>query len=154
MMKTTLRLVSLIGLLVLTAARLAAGSPDPRAAALAALDDQWSVAAGKKDAKAVASYYALDCVAYPPGSPMLHGRAEAEKMWGDAFADPAYKLSWKTTAVGVSASGETGYSAGTFEETSTVAGKAVTQVGKYLEVWRKDSSGQWKCIHDIWNYDK
>lgn len=32
-------------------------------------------------------------------------------------------------------------------------GNPVTDRGKYLEVWKKQSDGTWKCIVDTWNSD-
>src|SRR5687767_4763434 len=64
---------------------------------LAKLDDEWSAAAATRDAKRVAAFYAEDAIAYPPGEPMAVGKAAAEKVWAGAFADPSYKIAWKTT---------------------------------------------------------
>src|SRR5258706_14356838 len=69
----------------------------PEAQALAKLDEEWSAAAGTRDAKRVAAFYADDAIAYPPGAPMAVGKAAAEKVWAGAFVDPSYQVSWKTS---------------------------------------------------------
>ncbi len=43
---------------------------------------------------------------------------------------------------------------GTYEVTSKGAsGKLTNDHGKYLEVWKKQGDGQWKCTADMWNSD-
>jgi ketosteroid isomerase-like protein len=123
------------------------------ATALAKLDAEWSAAAGTRDAKRVASFYAEDGVAYPPGAPAAVGKAAAEKVWAGAFSDPSYRLAWKTNYAEVT--GSLGYTAGTYEDSRKGPdGKTVTGTGKYLCVWKKQSDGTWKAIQDMWNTDK
>ena len=119
---------------------------------LAKLDDDWATAAATRDAKLVASFYAADAMAYPPNEPVAVGRAAAEKVWAAYFADPTYNLSWKTTHAEVT--GDLGYTAGTYEDSFKGAdGKVVKGKGKYLCVWKRQSDGTWKAIHDMWNTD-
>ena len=127
---------------------------DASAKELAKLDDDWSKAAGKKDADAVASYYADDAIAYPPGEPMAVGRAAAKKVWAAYFADPTFSISWTTVHAEVSKSGDFGYTTGTYQDSFKGSdGKSVTEKGKYVCAWKKDKDGKWKAIHDIWNTD-
>ena len=124
----------------------------PDARALAQLDEEWSKAAGAKDVERVASFYADDAIAYPPGAPMAVGKAAAKKVWAAYFADPSFAISWKTDHAEVS--GQLGYTSGT-SETSYKGrdGKVVHEKGKFLCVWRKQKDGGWKAIHDVWNAD-
>ena len=120
---------------------------------LAKLDDEWSTAAATRDAKRVASFYAEDAIAYPPNEPMVVGRAAAEKVWAKYFTDPSYNLSWKTTHAEVI--GDLGYTSGTYEDSFVGPdGKKIEGKGKYLCVWKKQSDGTWKAVHDMWNSDK
>jgi uncharacterized protein (TIGR02246 family) len=122
------------------------------AKALAKLDDDWSAAAATRDAKRVASFYAEDAIAYPPNEPVAVGRVGAEKVWAAYFADPSYNLSWKTMHAEVA--GALGYTAGTYEDSfKGPDGKKIQGKGKYLCVWKKQSDGTWKAIHDMWNTD-
>jgi uncharacterized protein (TIGR02246 family) len=124
----------------------------PEAKALAKLDDDWSAAAATRDAKRVASFYAEDAIAYPPNEPMAVGKAAAEKVWASYFAEPTYKISWKTAHAEVT--GALGYTAGTYEDSfKGPDGKTVAGKGKYVCVWRKQNDGTWKAVHDIWNTD-
>ena len=116
---------------------------------LIALDTDWSKAAEARNAEKVASFYADDAMVYPPNMPMVKGRADAQKIWAQALADPNSKMSWKTTSAGVN--GNMGFTAGTYEE--SMSGKT-TGTGKYLCVWQKGADGKWKATHDMWNSDK
>ena len=148
--------VFLLGLCaVLSSGTLArAGDMDAQAKILAKLDDDWSDAAVKKDIDKLASYYAVDAIAYPPNEPAAIGRAAAKKAWAEMLADPSLTISWKTLHAEVSASGEIGYTAGTYVLSAKGPdGKPVNDKGKYLCVWKKEKDGKWKAIHDMWNSD-
>lgn len=134
----------------------AANETDAAAAAktLTRLDDEWSKAAASKDADRVAAFYAEDAVAYPPNEPVAVGRAAAKKVWAAYLGDKSFSISWKTVHAEVAASGELGYTAGTYEDSYTGPdGKVVNEKGKYLCTWKKQKDGTWKAIHDMWNSD-
>ncbi|MCU0253049.1 MAG: SgcJ/EcaC family oxidoreductase [Acidobacteria bacterium] len=129
-----------------------AGEMDAHAKALAKLDDDWSAAAATRDAAKVASFYADDALAYPPGEPVAVGKAAAQKVWAAYFAEPTFKISWKTTHAEVN--GDLGFTSGTYEDSfKGPDGKPVQEKGKYLCVWKKQKDGSWKAIHDMWNAD-
>ena len=130
----------------------AAKGIDPDAKALAALDKEWSDAAGAKNLDKLASFYAEDAVVYPPNEPVVNGRDAARKSWGTMLAMPDFKMSWTPESAGVN--GNLGYTAGTYEDSYKGAdGKTVSEKGKYLCVWRKGADGKWQAIHDMWNSD-
>jgi uncharacterized protein (TIGR02246 family) len=123
------------------------------AKALVALDDQWSAAAAARDLDRTASFYAEDASVFPPNAPVAKGREAARKVWADFFAAPDFKISWNTTSASVDHN--LGYTSGTYEDSYTGKdGKTVSETGKYLCVWRKNSQGKWMAIQDMWNADK
>ena len=125
-----------------------------KAKTLTKLDDDWSAAAVARDVDRVASFYAEDAIAYPPGEPVAVGRAAAKKVWATYFADPTFAISWKTLHAEVSKSGELGYTSGTYEASYKGAdGKPVSEKGKYLCAWKLQGDGTWKAVHDMWNAD-
>ncbi len=123
------------------------------AKALTALDDQWSAAAAARDLDRTISFYAEDASVFPPNAPLAKGRDAARKVWGDYFAAPDFKISWKTTSAWVDHN--LGYTSGTYQDSYTGQdGKTVSETGKYLCVWRKNAQGKWMAIQDMWNTDK
>lgn len=63
-------------------------------------------------------------------------------------------LPWQAAKVEVSRSGDLGYTIGTYEGTWTPPkGEAVKDRGKYLEVWKKQADGKWKCVADMYSSD-
>ena len=128
---------------------------DTRAAdetALRNLDAEWSKAAGAKDIDKTVFYYSDDALVMPSNSPVLQGKAAARAMWQGMFSMPGFGGGWKATKVEVARSGDLAYITGTYEINETEAsGKQKTDKGKYLEVWKKQSDGSWKCVADMFN---
>ena len=128
--------------------------PDAMAQTLTQVDDDWSKAAATRDAERVASFYAEDAIAYPPNEPAAVGRPAAHQVWASYFADSTFSISWKTSHAGVAASGDLGFTAGTYEDSFRGAdGVLVRETGKYVCTWKKQNDGSWKATHDIWNTD-
>jgi ketosteroid isomerase-like protein len=126
---------------------------DANAKVLAQLDDEFSKAAGTRDAERVASFYAEDAITYPPGMPMAMGRAASQRVWATFFANATFKISWKADHASVD--GGLGFTAGTYEDSyKGPDGKVVKETGKYVCTWAKQKDGSWKAAHDIWNADK
>jgi uncharacterized protein (TIGR02246 family) len=122
--------------------------------ALRDLDTQWSAAAGAKDVDKTVSFYSDDAIVMPPNASAATTKEAIRKVWQDLLASPGVNMNWKTTKVEVSKSGDMAYASGTYELTmNDPSGKPVTDRGKYLVVWEKQSDGKWKCGADIWNSD-
>jgi len=118
------------------------------------LDAEWSKAAGAKDIEKTVSFYSDDALVMPSNSPVLKGHAAARAMWQGMFSLPGFGGGWKATKVEVASSGDLGYVTGTYEINETDAsGKPKTDKGKYLEVWKKQADGSWKCVADMFNTD-
>lgn len=67
------------------------------------------------------------------------------------FADTMLEFTWDPTYAEVAASGDLGYTIGTYEMTTSEAGTAGTVTGTYLTVWRRQPNGEWKVQADIGN---
>lgn len=121
-------------------------------ATLRNLDAEWSKAAGAKDVEKTVSYYTDDALILPPNIPTIQGKQGARAMWGGMFSVPGFGGGWKATKVEVS--GDLGWVTGTYELSETDAsGRPTVDKGKYLEVWRKQADGSWKCVADMFNTD-
>lgn len=143
-------------LLVSTACQLMKTAPDTHAAdetALKNADNEWSKAAGAKDVDKTVSYYSDDATVMPPNSPVVTSKQAIRELWKGMLA-PGSSVSWKATKVDIAKSGDLGYLSGTYETTENDArGKPMTDKGKYVEVWKKQGDGSWKCVADIFNSD-
>jgi ketosteroid isomerase-like protein len=131
--------------------------PDTRAAdeaALRKLDDEWSKAAGSKDVEKTISYYSDDAVVMPPNSPALTGKEPIRGLWKAMLGAPGFAGGWKSTKVEVARLGDLAYVSGNYELSEhDASGKPMTDKGKYLEVWKKQADGSWKCVVDMFNTD-
>lgn len=144
------RFIYLIGPLTLLATAVGCGSSvnvEQERTALLAVDREWSQTT--KDLDKFASYFATDGTAYPPGMPMVTGADAIRKTFGEMSSTPGFSLMWAPSKADVSASGDIGYTAGTYE--MTMGGG--TEKGKYVTVWKKQSGGDWKATDDIFNAD-
>lgn len=123
-------------------------------ATLRNLDAEWSKAAGAKDVDKTASYYTDDALILPPNMPAIHGKQQGRAMWQGMFSVPGFGGGWKVTKVEVARSGDLGYVTGAYELSETDAsGKPMVDKGKYLEIWKKQPDGSWKCVADMFNSD-
>jgi ketosteroid isomerase-like protein len=90
----------------------------------------------------------------PPGENVCKDKASRETSIKKMFATPGISLRFQSTKVEVSKMGDMGYAVGVYQWSSKDAnGKDYHETGKYSEIWKKQSDGNWKCIVDIWNAD-
>jgi uncharacterized protein (TIGR02246 family) len=120
-------------------------------AEIEAVNAKWIDFFNKGDFAGVASLYAEDATAFPPGSGMVKGRAAIEALWksmAEQVSDPKL-ITLDVKPLGPSAAREIG----TFS-LKTKGGPTPQEVtGKYLVVWEKIGS-EWKLAADIWNDGK
>ena len=128
-----------------------AGSADARSEILR-IDAEWSRAAQSRDVDRVLPFWADDAIVFPPASPAVAGRAAIRDFVAKSFQTAGFSISWKTTTVAVSRSGDIAYTTGTNRVTFNAPdGTQVTVEGKAVAVWRRAKDGAWKCVIDMWN---
>jgi uncharacterized protein (TIGR02246 family) len=131
-------------------------TPDTRAAdeaALKAADEAWAKAAASKDVDKTVAYYSDDATVLPPNSPSVTGKDQIRAIWKSMIEPAGSTIGWKVTKAEVAKSGDLGYVSGTYEMTDMSTGKPVNDRGKYLEVWKKQADGSWKCVADMFSSD-
>jgi ketosteroid isomerase-like protein len=146
-------LVLVLALAALRCASAAAGTaPDPGAArdAIRRTDEEFARFAGEKGlAEAFAAYAAPDATILPNGADPVRGRGPIRAMFAGLTG---VTLTWKPYAAEVSASGDLGYTLGTYESRfKDDDGRPVTHNGKYCTIWKKQPDGTWKYIVDVGN---
>lgn len=88
----------------------------------------------------------------PPHGPSVTTKEAIRALWKELVTDAS--ISWKTKKVEVAQSGDLAYSSGTYEvKFNDPSGKPGNDRGKYLQVWKKQADGSWKCVMDTWNSD-
>jgi ketosteroid isomerase-like protein len=99
-----------------------------------------------QDWKAFSKQYAEEAIVYPPNAPAIVGKA-AITAWIQTFAPMAAMTSM---IVQLDGSGAFAYVVGTYTMTFADQKK---DVGKYVEIRRRQSDGRWLLIVDIFNSD-
>jgi len=131
--------------------------PDNRAADAAAIrqaDIAWAKAAETNGLEGLISYYTDDVMVLPPNMPILVGKDSVRKDLAGLFNMPGFSLKFQPVKVEAARSGEIGYVQGTYEMTmNDPKGTPMTDKGKYIEIWKKQPDGSWKCAVDTFNSD-
>ncbi len=118
------------------------------------LDAQWAEAAAAKDVEKTTAYYSDDAIVLPPNATTAATKEAIRNGWKDMFASPGFVITWQSTRVQVGKAGDMGWVSGTYELTmNDASGNPINDRGKYLEVWEKQTEGNWKCRADMWNSD-
>jgi ketosteroid isomerase-like protein len=155
--------MSRLRLSIAAVALCAAASLSPKAHALdrhaaeselRALDEEWSATAGRNDLDGTVAFYADDAVVLPPNAPIATDKKSIRESWAGLLG-PHTSVSWKWSKVEVAQSGELGYIYGSYKLVISASGEGgpVNDAGKFLEVWKKQPNGKWKCIVDTYNSD-
>jgi|SRR4051812_26814556 ketosteroid isomerase-like protein len=99
------------------------------------------------------SYFADDAADFVRGGPFTFTKAEMREQLQKTF-DPADQLTWEPVKIDVAASGDLGYSLGTWQlKGKDPSGNEVTQTGKYITIWKKQKDGSWKVVADTGTVD-
>jgi ketosteroid isomerase-like protein len=121
---------------------------------LRGLDGDWAKTAAGKDVEQTVAFYSDDAVVFPPNSTSAATKDAIRNAWKGMFASPGFVITWQPTKVRVGKSGEMAWVSGTYESTmNDQSGKPINDRGKYLEVWEKQTDGNWKCAAEMWNSD-
>lgn len=128
-----------------------ANSQSDGSAILVKNESEFMKAAGEHGSQGYMSYYADDAVEAPNGVGFQQGKAEIAKTMG--FLDtPDNHLTWAPVGAGMAASGDMGYTYGTYEFASKDKdGNPVVDKGKYATIWKKQKDGIWKVALDMGN---
>jgi uncharacterized protein (TIGR02246 family) len=117
------------------------------------LDAQWSKTAAAHDLNGTLSYYSDDAVLLPPNAPVANTKDAIRAIWAELTA-PSVAISWQASNVEVAKSGDLAYSTGSYTlAMQDPQGKFISDKGKFMEVWKKQSDGKWKAVADTYNSD-
>lgn len=135
----------------------AAPPADTRAAdeaAIRKLENEWIQAMQTKQVAAWTAYYADDAIVMPPGEPPATTREAIAKAIAGVLSLPGLTISGQAGKVEIARSGDLAYVQGSYDVAfRDRRGKTMREHGKYLNVWRKQADGGWKCVIDMWSPD-
>jgi ketosteroid isomerase-like protein len=119
------------------------------AAVLLEADSEFDRAVAAQGVEAWVAAFAEDGIMFRAGE-IVRGHASIRELMAPAFATPGYSLRWKPVRADIAASGDLGYTYGTYESTARGSdGKPVTGTGMYVTIWRKQADGSCKVAVDL-----
>ena len=128
------------------------GGTQPLEQLLRDLDASWEKSAATKDVEQTIAFYSDNAVVFPPNATSAATKEAIRNDWTEMFASSGFVISWQPTRVQVAKSGGMAWVSGTYELTmNDASGKPINDRGKYLEVWEKQTVGNWKCAAEMWN---
>ena len=104
------------------------------------------------DEAAIAQMYTADGAVMPPNGPIGKGQAAIQQTWASMMNMPGFELTFVPEQIVLSGSADMALDRGTYRLAVAPAGKAQSDTGKYVVVWRK-VGGEWKAAADIFNSD-
>ena len=113
---------------------------------------RWLELVKAKDAAAIAQLYTEDGAVMPPNTAIGTGRVAIQQTWASMMNTPGFELTFAPEQIVVSNSGDMALDRGTYRLAIAPSGKAQSDTGKYVVVWRK-VGGEWKAAADIFNSD-
>ncbi len=118
--------------------------------ALLEADGKWL--AISKDAAAFIGYTDPEFKFFPPNAPLMTDKSVAQEHWDKVINTPGLTLVWAPEGAEVAESGDLGFTYGFYQLTTTdESGKETENQGKYLTVMRKQASGEWRPLIDMFS---
>ena len=112
-----------------------------------AVNAAFMTAFAEGDASEVAKTYADDGQALPPNGDVVTGHAALKEMWQGVMSLGIKEAT--VESVEVEQLGNHAYEVGKY--TMVAANNLVFDKGKYVIVWKRLPSGEWRWYRDIWN---
>jgi ketosteroid isomerase-like protein len=128
---------------------MATGQSDPESA-IRALSDTFVRHFNAADAdQLVQAVYAEDARLLPPNRPTVTGQSEIREAFREFLGAGMGELTIDTYEIEIASSGELAYGIGTFS-----LGRPAPDRGKFVEVYRRQADGSWKCVVDMFSSDQ
>ena len=113
---------------------------------------RWLQLVKSKDSAAIAQMYTEDGAVMPPNATIGKGRTAIQQTWASMMNTPGFELTFAPEQIVLSGSADMALDRGTYRLEIAPSGKAQSDTGKYVVVWRK-VGGEWKAAADIFNSD-
>jgi ketosteroid isomerase-like protein len=154
-MKPYLILLTAILLLATTACNQATVDQQAEAEKLMDLSREWAQSVKDKDVEKMLSYWAEDARLMSPNEASVVGVEALRGMVERSMKIPGFEIFWEPQEAYVSKSGDLGYVIIKNYMTMPIdtLGNTRTVFNKGVEIWKKNSAGEWKNVVDISNSD-
>jgi uncharacterized protein (TIGR02246 family) len=103
----------------------------------------------KGDAEPISLMYTEDAELFIPGAPVLLGRQAIHEAWKKIVGSGGNTL--HSVIREVQESGDLAYDTGHF--TASAPNGRVLNTGKWIVVWKRQSTGEWKIHRDFMHWD-
>ena len=104
------------------------------------------------DLEGIMSWIAEDAIFYPPDTEMFSDNGSVRSFFEEGMSDPNAAAEFDHLSAAISEDGSMGYTVSVLHYTHTAPdGSVTTDHERDLHIWRKDSSGSWKLMLDMWN---
>jgi ketosteroid isomerase-like protein len=150
---TFLTITSLLGWRLSFSVSSAVDSPAAEEIVLKA-DADWAAATRASSVDAWMSFYAVDAIVLLPNDQLASSKELTRLAVTRLLALPHLSVAWRPIEVKALGSSDLALLIGAYElHFDDSHGMAVSNRGRRLEIWRKQTDGAWKCIVDTWNLD-
>jgi ketosteroid isomerase-like protein len=116
-------------------------------------DAEWAALASEgRELERMLSYWTDDAQVYPPGLPVVSGKAALRGSVEGALSIPGFHITWSSSEASLSPDGQLAFVLSTNAVTMPGPdGRLRTTTGRAVTVWRREPDGAWRCAIDIWN---
>jgi uncharacterized protein (TIGR02246 family) len=123
---------------------------DPRlVSAITKAGADFDVAMTKGDIAPIVAPYTQDAVFVSIDGTAFQGRAQIEQLYRDRFAKSGPVLESKIQSEEVMLDGDLAYERGRGAFTRVIDGKKTTDWARFLTIWQRQASGDWKILRNI-----
>ncbi len=152
--------IAALGLLALAACTQAPPPPPPdtRAADEKSFHDEVTAFLsdwGSKDLEKIVSHYSDDASVEIPDMPVIQSKDAMRNALKPFLADANFSFAAASDKMEIAKGGDLAYVQGHYTLTSTdpKTKKKVTEIGKFVTVFKRQADGSWKAVQDINNED-
>jgi uncharacterized protein (TIGR02246 family) len=116
-------------------------------------DAQWAAAAAEgQDIERILEFWTDDALVYPPGLPVVDGKAALRAYVQASLGIPGFRITWTSSDVRLSSDCQLAYLLSQNVVTAPgSSGQLTTSRGRAVTIWRREADGEWRCAVDIWN---
>ena len=105
-----------------------------------------------KQIQKLGELHTVDAIVMPPNSKMVEGKEDIMRILNDEIQSGGQDIKFETLELVIN--GDFAYETGLYSVNMKNKGQEpVSDKGKYIVIWEKQSDGQWLMDKDIWNSD-